>query len=147
MAAVFRRYGLALTLLVAAGPSACHRADSVLLVEVGGDLRYQPWQFQVTIGAGGLTKTMTVPPVPEAIMLPTSFTVELDRKLTGPVVVTVDAFDEGGNYFATGAVRQEHIQVGEVTIISVILPGTLPPPDDGGITNPAELDAGEPDAP
>lgn len=144
MGLVLRRYGLALALVVAASLSACHRADSLLLIEVGGDLRFQPWQFQVTISAGGLTKTIIVPPTPQPITLPASFTVQLDRKVTGPVIVTVDAFDEAGAYVGTGRTQQEHIQPGEDTIIAVILPSTLPPPDDGGINS--DPDASDPDA-
>jgi hypothetical protein len=129
-------------LLAALAPlmaAACHRADSVLLVEVSGDLTLQPTVFQVTMNAGGQSKpTFPVPPNPSGtIALPASFTVELDRSLTGPVTIAIDAQDAGGNTIASGQTTQEHINTGGETVIAVtiVAPGTGQPPSgtDGGV--------------
>ena len=98
---------------------ACHRADSILLVEVAGDETLMVAQFQVTLTVGADTRGLTVPPVPTTITLPASFSVVLDESLTGPVSVHVDALDAGGGLLGSGDTTQDHINVGGDTIITV----------------------------
>ena len=73
--------------------AACQRDDSFLLVEVAGNLTLAPAQLRATVVVGLRSSTFFVPPEPAAISLPTSFTVELDRSITGPVIVIVEALD------------------------------------------------------
>jgi hypothetical protein len=100
---------------------ACQRDDSFLLVEVAGDLMLAPVQMRVTVIVGQRSTTLSVPPEPAAISLPTSFTVELDRSITGPVIVYVEAFDAVGTLIALGETTQTHINTGGETIVAVTL--------------------------
>jgi hypothetical protein len=145
------RYGALLTVLLATVVGSCHRPDSFLLVEVAGDLTSMPAQFQVAVDTlkPPASKVFNIPETPTAITLPASFSVELDRNIIGPVIVYVSALDENGGFIGAGQTRQEHIKVGDDTIIVV----WLKPPDnvdpDGGSGDPdagADPDAGDPDA-
>ena len=108
--------------------AACQQVDSILLVEVGGDLTLMPSQLLVTLTAGGQTHMPAfVPPSPTNITLPTSFTVELDRSITGPVTIRVDAFDDMANVIASGSTTQTYIDTGGQTIIAVTLVDGPPP--------------------
>jgi hypothetical protein len=95
--------------------------------------------FLVTMNAGDQSKpTFPVPSNPSGtIALPASFTVELDRSLTGPVTIAIDAQDAGGNTIASGQTTQEHINTGGETVIAVniVAPATQSPPgtDGGGV--------------
>ncbi len=101
---------------------ACHRSNSILLVEVAGDLALHPVALQVGVTVGTQTRTLEVPPVPgPAITLPASFSVELDPGLTGPVVVSIGATDASGSVIAYGTTTQENLDVGGQTIITVNL--------------------------
>jgi hypothetical protein len=62
-----------------------------------------------------------VPPSPTAISFPTSFTIELDGSITGPVTIAIDALDGNGNVMATGSTTQTHINIGGETIVTVIV--------------------------
>ena len=106
---------------VALAAPACHRADSILLVEVAGDETLMVAQFQVTLTVEGNTRMLTVPPSPTTITLPASFSVDLDDSLNGPVMIHVDAFDGGGTLLGSGDTTQDHINVGAQTIITVTL--------------------------
>lgn len=101
--------------------AACQRDDSFLLVEVAGDLTLAPAQLRATVGVGLRSSTFLVPPEPTVISLPTSFTVELDRSITGPVTVIVDALDAYGLVLAQGETSQAHINPGGHTIVVVTL--------------------------
>jgi hypothetical protein len=123
-----------LAVLVAAVASpACHRADSILLVEVAGDETLPVAQLEATLTVDGQTKMLAVPPSPRTITLPASFSVELDDSLTGPVFVHIDALDAGGGLLGSGDTTQDHINVGGQTIITVTL---------GGVTLLGGADAG-----
>jgi hypothetical protein len=101
---------------------ACHRPDSILLVEVAGDLALHPVELQVAVTVGLQSRSIEVPPAPgSAITLPTSFSVELDPSLTGPVQVAIEATDASGALLASGTTTQENIDVGGETIITVTL--------------------------
>jgi hypothetical protein len=105
--------------------AACQNSDSILLVEVGGDLSLFPSQLYVTVTAGGIEHPpFPVPPYPTTIYLPTSFTVELDRSITGSVTIAIDALDVYGYVVASGTTTQTHIATGGQTVIAV----TLGPP-------------------
>jgi hypothetical protein len=101
--------------------TACQRDDSILLVEVSGDLTLVPSQLSVTVMADGRSRALAVPRDPGAISLPTSFTVELDRSITGPVTIVIDALDGNMTVVASGATTQTHIIPGGQTIIAVTL--------------------------
>ena len=101
---------------------ACQRDDSILLVEVAGDLTLMPAQLSVTVTADGRSRALLlVPPDSSAISLPTSFTVELDRSITGPVTIAIDAIADNGTILASGTTTQTHIIPGGQTIITVTL--------------------------
>jgi hypothetical protein len=100
---------------------ACQRDDSILLVEVTGDLTLVPSQFSVTVTAGGNERVLAVPRERTTISLPTSFSVELDRSITGPVTIAIDALDYNGAVLASGTTTQTHINAGAQTIIAVTL--------------------------
>jgi hypothetical protein len=111
------------TLVASAALPACHRADSILLVEVAGDETLMVAQLQTVVTVGSETKMLNVPPspTPTAISLPASFSVELDESLTGPVTIHVDAIDQTGSLLGSGDTTQDHINVGAETIITVNL--------------------------
>ena len=106
---------------------ACQRDDSILLVEVAGDLTLMPAQLSVTVTANGATRGLLVPPAPTTISLPTSFSVELDRSITGPVTIVIDALDGNGYVVASGSTTQTHINPGAQTILAVTLTSAVTP--------------------
>ena len=114
--------------VLAAATAACQRDDSILLVTVFGDLALTPAQLSVTVTANGTSRVLLVPPVPTTISLPTSFSVELDRSITGPVTIAIDALDDGGNVLDSGSTTQTHINAGGQTIIAVALGGAAVQP-------------------
>lgn len=113
--------------VLVAATAACQRDDSILLVEVFGDLALMPAQLAVTVTANGTSHVLYVPPAPTTISLPTSFSVELDRSITGPVTIAIDALDAEGSVLASGATTQTHINPGGQTIIAVMLGGSVQP--------------------
>jgi len=118
------RPGAAFLVVVLAAATAfagCQHDDSILVVEVAGGLDLRPMQLSVTMTAGGRTKTLQVPPTPTPFYLPTSFTVELDRSITGPVKLMIDALDDVGSVLASGAATQTYINTGGQTVIAVTL--------------------------
>ena len=94
---------------------------------MAGDLTLMPAQLSVTVTADGSSRLLLVPPAPTTISLPTSFTVELDRSITGPVTIAIDALDDGGYVVASGATTQTHINTGGETIIAVMLDASVQP--------------------
>jgi hypothetical protein len=117
----FRSTAVAFT-AAAAVLGACQYDESILLVQVSGDLTLTPSQLVVTVTAAGVThEPLRVPPSLTTIYLPTSFTVELDRGITGPVRITIDALDMYGYILASGTTTQTYIATGGQTIIVVNL--------------------------
>jgi hypothetical protein len=120
-----RRAGIQTSLLVLAGVTAiyaCQSASSILLVEVSGDLSLMPQRLSVTVTAGGRAKApLLIPNAPTPISLPTSFTIELDGSITGPVTIAIDALDGNGAVMASGTTTQTHITIGGQTLITVIV--------------------------
>jgi hypothetical protein len=108
--------------LTAAG---CKQSDTVLLVEVWGDAaEIVPVQFLVTIHAGLDTHAIDIPQnfdPANAHPLPQSFTISMDRSLTGPMTITVDAKDQSGTTIASGTTMEEHPVIGGQTVVSVML--------------------------
>ena len=113
--------------VLATATTACQRDDSILLVEVAGDLTLTPAQLSVTVTRERLIPRPRGPPAPTTISLPTSFSVELDRSITGPVTIAIDALDDGGNVLDSGATTQTHINTGGETIIAVMLGASVQP--------------------
>jgi hypothetical protein len=112
--------------------AGCHQADSVLLVEVSGDVTWPVAQLSANVTIGTTTRMLLVPETPTSISLPTSFTVALSREVTGPVVVAIDALDDAGGLLASGQTVQQHIDVGEDTVIPVALASGDPVMVDAG---------------
>ena len=112
--------------------AACHRADSILLVEVAGDLSITPSSLSVAVDPSQ-TEERTFQVVPKdgaAITLPASLSVEMAPNLTGPVTVAVDAISSAGFVIAAGTATQQDINVGGETIVVVTLvSGSTPPVD------------------
>lgn len=113
--------------------AACHRGDSILLVEVAGNLSLTPTSLNVTVqpAQAGTRTFMVAPKDGSAISLPASLSVELAPNLTGPLTVEVDAI-EGGFVIASGKSTQQEINVGGQTIVVVTLIGGSMPPVDAG---------------
>jgi len=107
---------------------ACHRSDSILLVEVAGDLALHPSELLVMVMAGPQSRSLVVSPPPgKTVDLPASFSVELSPGLTGPVAISVDATDASGLVIAHGTAIQQNIDVGGQTVITVTLvSGAMP---------------------
>jgi hypothetical protein len=101
---------------------ACHRSDSILLVEVAGDLTLHPATLQVTVTAGSDTRSLQIPPTAgAAIDLPASFSLELGPSLTGPISISIEADDAAGSVIGRGSTTQQDIDVGGQTIVAVSL--------------------------
>jgi hypothetical protein len=105
----------------------CQRDDSILLVAVAGDVTLTLSQLAVTVTADGTSRGLLVPQDPTTITLPTSFTVELDRSITGPVTIAIDAFDANGYIVGSGSTTQTHINAGGQTIMTVTIDSGAPP--------------------
>jgi hypothetical protein len=117
---------------------ACHRGDSILLVEVAGDVRLQPASFQVTVepAQAGEKTFRVVPPggaTGATVTLPASFSIEMAPNLTGPVTVMVGAIDVNGLTLGYGSTTETDINVGGETILVVSLTSSSLPPADAGI--------------
>jgi hypothetical protein len=113
--------------------AACHRSDSILLVEVAGDLALHPAQLSVEVTVGTQTRSLEVPATAgAAISLPVSFSIELDPSLTGPVTLTIEATNASGAVIAQGTTTQDNIDVGGQTLVTVTLVSGSPPGLDGG---------------
>ena len=118
--------------------AACHRGDSILLVEVAGNLSLRPTSLSVTVqpAQAGYRTFMVAPKDGSAISLPASLSVELAPNLTGPLTVEVDAI-EGAFVIASGKATQQEINVGGQTIVVVtLLGGPMPPVDAGSDATP-----------
>jgi hypothetical protein len=101
---------------------ACHRSDSILLVEVAGDLTLHPATLQVTVTAGSDTRSLQIPSTAgAAIDLPASFSLELSPSLTGPISISIEADDAAGFVIGRGSTTQEDIDVGGQTVVAVSL--------------------------
>ena len=110
-----------------AAVASCQRGDSILLVTVAGDVTLTLSQLEVTVTADGTARRFLVPATPSAFSLPTSFTVELDRDITGPVTIAMDAFDTNGYIVGSGSTTQIHINAGGQTIMTVTIDSGAPP--------------------
>ena len=113
--------------------AACHRGDSILLVEVAGDLSLMPTSLNVTVRPSQAANRtfMVAPKDGSAISLPASLSIEMAPNLTGPVTLEVDAI-VGGFVIASGAATQQGINVGGQTIVVVTLVGGSTPKVDAG---------------
>jgi hypothetical protein len=113
--------------------AACHRGDSILLVEVAGDLSLAPTSLNVTVqpSQAGYRTFMIAPKDGAAITLPASLSVEMAPTFTGPLTVEVDAI-EGSVVIASGTTTQQEINVGGQTIVVVTLVGGSTPTVDAG---------------
>jgi hypothetical protein len=112
---------------------ACHRSDSILLVEVAGDLTLHPAKLVVAASVGAQTRSLEVKPeAGKIISLPASFSIELAPTLSGPATVVIDATDAAGLVIAHGTTTQQNLNVGGETIITVTMISGSPPEVDAG---------------
>ncbi|MFL5304832.1 MAG: hypothetical protein ACJ8F1_06440 [Polyangia bacterium] len=131
---LFTLTAVALSTVVA----SCQRADSILLVEVAGDLKLMPVGFAVKVAPRQMgTRSIRVAPhAGGAISLPASFTIQLPGNATGPVTVSVDGLDSNENVIAQGTATQQNLNVGGQTILPVTLTAAgsidVTRPPDGG---------------
>lgn len=134
----------------------CSDDKSVVHVDVTGQVD-GIFQLVVDISAGGLATTLFVPAAPRAIMLPTSFNIEMDHSRQGELMVGITANDENGVAIARGTGDLPAIDVGHVNGMSIDLTPVTPSgggqpdggatPDDGGTSDDAgTADAGGDDA-
>jgi hypothetical protein len=127
--------------------TACHQPQSVLLVEVSGDLALAPVSLSVTVTAGlDAQRTYFIAPASGVVSLPASFTIELPGSVTGPVTVAIAALDTVGGIVADGQATRRNLNVGGQTILVVTLAdaGTInvTTPDAGGVdAQPPSADA------
>jgi hypothetical protein len=123
---------------LASGGLACQRADSILLVEVGGDLKLMPVGFAVTISPRQLAARdiRVAPRSGGAISLPASFTIQLPCNATGPISVGIQGLDANDAVIAQGAATQQNLNVGGQTILPVTIVATgsiaVTTPSDAG---------------
>ena len=118
--------------------ASCQRADSILLVEVAGDLKLMPAGFAVTVVPRQMAARdiRVAPHAGAAISLPASFTIQLPGNATGPITVSIDGLDASGNVIAQGTATQQNLNVGGQTILPVTVKATgsiavTTPPDAG----------------
>lgn len=135
---VFRPLFTVAAVALSTWAAACQRADSILLVEVAGDLRLMPVGFAVKVAprAMGPRTIRVAPQAGGAISLPASFTVQLPGNATGPVTLSIDGLDGNQNVIAQGTATQQNLNVGGQTILTVTLTPTgsiaVTTPPDGG---------------
>jgi hypothetical protein len=133
---------------LSAALASCHQPDSILLVEVSGNLALMPAGFLVTVTSGQTAARdfHVAPASGGAVSLPASFSVELPADVTGPVVVAVQALDANQCIVAKGTATQRDLNVGGQTILSIALAptdcggGSLTP--DAGTAGATGLDGG-----
>ncbi|HXJ20094.1 MAG TPA: hypothetical protein VMT03_07665 [Polyangia bacterium] len=105
--------------------ASCHRPNSVLLVEVAGDLNLTPFALSVTVTAPRTAeRTFYISPPSGVVSLPASFTVELPGTIVGPVTVAITAIDPLGLIVASGTATRQDLDVGGQTILVVTLVDT-----------------------
>ncbi len=117
----------------------CAQPDSVIKVEVTGEVS-GILQMEVFVTVGGQESSMYVPAKPRPIALPTDFSIQIPRALSGAVVVTVRAKGAGRNEVGVGTATASAFFVGAATSllkITLLPPGSLTPaaptaPSDGG---------------
>ena len=133
-----------LALGLAAG--ACKQSDSILYILVAGPRSIVPVQLSVTVTAGSIgdTRNFLVPAsLGEPIILPASFTIALDRSHMGPIIVSINAYDDTNSIVGYGMTAMQHIQIGGQTDITVMLMEGLPPDmPDGGVDGPVDSGLG-----
>ncbi len=108
--------------------ASCHDPQSVLLVEVAGDLNLMPAALSVAVTAPRApVRTFSIAPVSGVVSLPASFTVELPGTISGPVTVAITATDAYGTVLADGTATRQDLDVGGQTILVVTLvqPGSI----------------------
>jgi hypothetical protein len=146
-AAPVRRTYAVLALLVdcgaALGPTACGSPDTVVLVGVQG-MTPPIRQLDVEATVGTEKRSLRVPeqPATDPFFLPTNFTLQIPRSLSGTLRVSVTALDASGRAIATGS-GMIPLEVGVRNELTVMI--GVPPPDAGPPD--AAADAPAPDAP
>jgi hypothetical protein len=132
------------TLGAALAPAAaCTPADSVVLVQVQGAVAVPIHQLAVEVKVGSQTRSLRVPEQPTAsFFLPTNFSLQIPRAVTGSLRVAVTAVDEGGATIATGSGTLPELAVGLTDEMEVVLGPVAP---GGGSPDAGALDTGAPD--
>ncbi len=133
------------TLGAALGPgAACTSPDSVVLVQVRGAVAVPIRQLAVEATVGGQTRSLRVPDQPAApFFLPTNFSLQIPRAVSGSLRVAVTAFDEGGRTIGTGSGTLPELAVGLTDEMEVVLGPVV---GDGGAPDAGGPEASAPDA-
>lgn len=87
--------------VMAVSLAACAKPDTVLIVQVEGNVAGIR-QLDVEIEVGGEIHKLLVPGIPEAIALPTNFSVQVPRELGGALRITVSALGAEGESLGAG---------------------------------------------
>jgi hypothetical protein len=133
---------LVLPLLFALQTAGCSNSKTVVFVRVNGTVA-GIYQLHVKVKAGVLNTEIFVPGTPrDPIVLPTDFTIEMDRSRTGVLNLIIEARDLSNTVIATGSASLPALVVGERNDIAVTLGVGTPPPVDGGDVD-AGVDAGD----
>jgi hypothetical protein len=107
---------------LSASVASCHQPQSVLLVEVAGDLSLTPTYLSVSVApANAAHRDFQINTSPGVATLPASFTVQLPGTIIGPVTISITAIDATGLVLASGMATQQNLDVGGQTIIVVTL--------------------------
>jgi hypothetical protein len=126
-----------------AGAPACTPADSVVLVQVQGAVAVPIHQLAVEVKVGSQTRSLRVPEQATApFFLPTNFSLQIPRGVTGSLRVAVTALDQAGGTIATGSSTFPELAVGLTDEMEVVLGPVAP---GGGSPDAGALDGGAPD--
>lgn len=124
--------------------SACGDPDTVVLVRVVGSASGSIAQLSVTVAAEGEMRTFSVPEDKRAIVLPTSFTLQIPPGRGSAVTIGVRALDAAGNVVADGSLTASDLDISKQNVVTIqISPVTVGLPDGGG---PRDANVNEPDA-
>jgi hypothetical protein len=146
-AAPVRRTCVVLAVVAGLG-SSCGSPATVVLVGVQGTTTAALGQLDVEATVGAQTRSLRVPDQPAApFFLPTNFTLQIPRTLTGTLQVLVTALDTAGRAVASGTGTVQ-LAVGKVNELTLTIGenGLDGGPADAGADGPV-VDAATPDPP
>jgi hypothetical protein len=106
---------------LAALTGGCADPDSVVLVEVDGQGLSGIMRLRASVTVGLDTRVLLVPTNPQAIPLPTSFTVQIDGSRQGSVGIAVEALDANQAVLARGEALIGELLVGQTNELQVTL--------------------------
>jgi len=136
------RIALPCALLIVAGVAVlvqgCQTPDTIVKVTVTGQVPSLR-QLHVTFTAGGQDHTFDAPEEAQALVLPTGFTLQLRREITGRLDVTIEGRDGAGEKLAEGMGFVDELEAGAVYALTIDLGGEM---TDGGTGDKGPADGG-----